>query len=67
MLNSFNSPIYCRSCRAEEVPLTEPVKKRLVRLICARCGNPIRIQYIPRKRKENAHGRDLEGQAQADT
>ena len=43
-------PMYCYQCRAEEVPLTEPIKKRLVRLICARCGNSIGVRYVPKKR-----------------
>lgn len=58
----FTKTVYCHHCRAEEAPLIEPVKKRLVRLVCTRCGNSIRVQYVPRKRNktEGEDGRAID-------
>jgi|GEM_PF-5512105 len=45
----------CRWCGEYAPALITPTKrKRVVQLTCARCGNPIRVQYIPKERKENS-------------
>ena len=51
-MSAINKPVWCRFCRREEIPVTAPAdKKRFVLLICGCCGNVIKGQYTPKKRK----------------
>lgn len=44
----------CRWCGEYAPALITPTKrKRVVQLICARCGNIIRNQYIPKEKRND--------------
>ena len=59
--------VRCRYCRQEGPALVSPTKrKRLVLLTCATCGNPVRVQYVPKQRKESRRDENVKHTGDSD-